>query len=82
MKHHIVTVLVALSIAGCAQSEPRSTQYFDAHIDEARQIVGGCRDGSVRGEECDNAERAVKTVAAKERTKRFLGDGKAYTPDR
>ncbi len=32
-----------------APSEARGTQYFVAHIDEARQVVAGCQDGSVRG---------------------------------
>ena len=49
----------------------RGTQYFIAHIDEARKIVAGCREGSVRGNECANAETAVVTVESKERFKRF-----------
>jgi hypothetical protein len=55
-------------------TEPRGTQYFVAHIDEARQIVAGCRDGSVRGGECATAEDAIIKVEAQERTKRFLGN--------
>lgn len=81
MKCYLVGVIfIGTAIAGCSPSEPRSTQYFEAHVDEARQIVEGCRDGSVRGAECDNADIAVQTVEARERRKRFLGDGKAYTP--
>jgi hypothetical protein len=55
-------------------TEARGTQYFVAHIDEARQIVAGCRDGSVRGGECATAEEAIIKVEAQERTRRFLGN--------
>lgn len=57
-----------------APSEPRGTQYFVAHIDEARQIVAGCRDGSVRGGECATAEEAIIKVDAAERRRKFLGN--------
>jgi hypothetical protein len=52
---------------------PRATQYFAANLDEARRIVAGCRNGSVRGDECANAEQAISTAEGRERTKRFLG---------
>lgn len=55
-------------------SKPRGTQYFVAKIDEARQVVAGCRDGSVRGGECATAEEAIIKVEAQERRKRFLGN--------
>ena len=55
-----------------ASSEARGTQYFMAHLDEARQVVAGCRDGSVRGGECANAEEAIIKVDAQERRRRFL----------
>ena len=54
-------------------SEARGMQYFVAHIDEARRIVAGCRDGSVRGGECATADQAITRVEAQERQKRFLG---------
>lgn len=57
-----------------APGEARGTQYFTVHIDEARQVVDGCRDGSVRGAECANAEEAIIKVDAQERRKRFLGN--------
>ena len=57
-----------------ASSEARETQYFMAHLDEARQVVAGCRDGSVRGGECANAEEAIIKVDAQERRRRFLGN--------
>ncbi|WCT74661.1 hypothetical protein PQ455_05375 [Sphingomonas naphthae] len=54
--------------------EARGTQYFVAHIDEARQVVAGCRDGSVRGGECATAEEAIIKVDAAERRRKFLGN--------
>ncbi|MBN9506907.1 MAG: hypothetical protein J0I69_12860 [Altererythrobacter sp.] len=55
-------------------AEARGTQYFVAHIEEARQVVTGCRDGSVRGGECATAEEAIIKADAAERRKRFLGN--------
>jgi hypothetical protein len=45
-----------------------------AHLDEARRVVAGCRDGSVRGGECATAEEAIIKVDAQERRKRFLSN--------
>ncbi|WP_373287483.1 hypothetical protein [Stakelama pacifica] len=66
--------VVIPSPIAAAPSEARGTQYFIAHIDEARQVVAGCRDGSVRGGECATAEEAIIKVDAQERRKRFLGN--------
>lgn len=69
------TVSVAIpSPIAAAPSEARGTRYFVAHIDEARQVVAGCQDGSVRGGECATAEEAIIKVDAQERRKRFLGN--------
>ena len=62
------------SSVGPALAEARGTQYFVAHIDEARQVVAGCRAGSVRGGECATAEEAIIKVDAQERRRRFLGN--------
>lgn len=66
--------VVIPSPIAAAPSEARGTQYFIAHIDEARQVVAGCRDGSLRGSECATAEEAIIKVDAQERRKRFLGN--------
>ena len=55
-------------------TDARGTQYFLVHIDEARQVVTGCRNGSVRGGECTTAEEAIIKADAQERRKRFLGN--------
>ena len=69
------TVPIAIpSPIAAAPSEAGGTQYFVAHIDEARQVVAGCQDGSVRGGECATAEEAIIKVDAQERRKRFLGN--------
>ena len=81
MKTQVIgIVLLGTAVASCGKTEPRSKQYFDAHVDEAREVFAGCQDGSVRGEECNNAEMAVIRADAKARSKKFFGDGKAYTP--
>jgi hypothetical protein len=63
-----------LAPTAATSAEARGTQYFVAHIDEARHVVAGCRDGSVRGGECATAEEAIIKVDAAERRKRFLGN--------
>ncbi len=67
------TVAVSLP-APASMAQARGTQDFEANIDEARQVAVGCRDGSVRGGECANAEEALIKVDAAERRKRFLGN--------
>lgn len=52
---------------------PRGTQYFAANLESARQIVAGCETGSVRGDECANAEQAILAAEGRDRLKRFLG---------
>jgi hypothetical protein len=52
-----VETIAAASPTAPVSSEARGTQYFVANIDEARQVVAGCRDGSMRGGECDNQGR-------------------------
>lgn len=54
-----------------APAEPRETQYFLANLDEARRVTAQCRDGSGRGDECANAERAIIEAESRERFKRF-----------
>lgn len=68
------TAVASPAFIAPTSTEARGTQYFVAHIEEARQIVAGCRDGSVRGGECATAEEAIIKVEAAERRKRFLGN--------
>lgn len=68
---HLAAGALILTLAACGQSEPRSFQYFEAHLDEAQEVVAGCRDGSVGGHECYNAEVAVSKAKARERTERL-----------
>ncbi|MDG2512718.1 hypothetical protein P7B04_08415 [Sphingobium yanoikuyae] len=56
-----------------AATEARGKPYFAAHLDEARQVVAGCAAGSVRGDECSNAEQAVVEAEGRDRFKRFMG---------
>jgi hypothetical protein len=68
------TAIVAGPPAASALAAPRGTQYFAAHVDEARQIVAQCAEGSVRGDECANAEQAVTEAEGRERFKKFMGN--------
>lgn len=68
------TAIVAGPPAAPAPAEPRGTQYFAAHLDEARQVVTQCAEGSVRGDECANAEQAVIEAEGRERFKKFMGN--------
>jgi hypothetical protein len=54
-----------------ATAAPRGTQFFEANINEAQRVVAACRGGTVRGDECVNAETAIITIESKERFKRF-----------
>ncbi|SEQ99320.1 hypothetical protein [Sphingobium sp. YR768] len=66
--------VVGPSAASPTPAEPRGTQYFAAHIDEARQVVQQCAEGSARGDECTNAEQAVIEAEGRERFKKFMGN--------
>lgn len=57
-----------------AETAPRATQYFAAHLDDARQVVAGCQSGAVRGAECDNAGQAVTEAEGKARFRKFMGN--------
>lgn len=60
--------------AATAPAEPRGKPYFAAHLDEARQVLTQCAEGSVRGDECFNAEMAVTEADGRARHKRFFGN--------
>ncbi len=64
----------AISAPAIPPAEPRGTQYFAAHLDEARQVVAQCAEGTVRGAECANAEQAVVEAEGRDRFKRFMGN--------
>lgn len=61
------------SLPAPSPADARGTQYFEAHLDKAQKIMADCREGTVRGDECFNAERAVVTAQAHENNRRFLG---------
>jgi hypothetical protein len=69
-----IAVLSAKPSATSAQIDARGVQYFEANIDEARRIAAACRKGTVRGEECANAETALTAVESEERFRRFRED--------
>jgi hypothetical protein len=67
-------ILAAARSSDDPAKEPRGVQYFEANIDTAHQIVASCREGTVRGDECANAETAITTVESKKRFRRFRED--------
>ena len=74
MKILPVTIAISATIvlAGCGRAEPRSEEYFHAHLDEARQVLAKCREGSTRGEECANADYAVQLAKAEAQRNHFF----------
>lgn len=56
-----------------AVREARGTQYFEAHLDEARELLALCTAGTARGQECANAEVAIAEAEGKERFNAFMG---------
>jgi len=43
MKTQVIGIaLLGTALAGCGKEEPRSRQYFEAHVDEAREVYAGC----------------------------------------
>ena len=61
------------TLSACAEPEPRSVQYFEANLDEARDVVQSCTAGDMRGDECSNANVAVETAEGKAKFERFRG---------
>src|SRR3546814_16732279 len=56
-KKLILAVLTGpFSLAACTQATPRSSDYFAEHLEEARQVVAGCRDGTVPRRRASRAE--------------------------
>lgn len=72
LKRHLI-FLTAFQLASCGQSAPRSIQYFEANIEDARKIAAACADGSQTDAECANANVAIQTVEGRERFERFRG---------
>ncbi|NYF30660.1 putative lipoprotein YmbA [Sphingopyxis sp. JAI108] len=72
MKRHLI-LLMGIQLAACGQGEPRSKQYFEANIEDARMVAAACANGSQTGAECANADVAIQTVEGRERFERFRG---------
>ncbi|MEZ5656896.1 MAG: hypothetical protein R3E21_06055 [Caenibius sp.] len=67
------SIPASASIASAATG-PRGKQYFAAHLDEARHVQAQCAEGTVRGDECFNAEMAAVEANGRARSKRFFGN--------
>lgn len=62
MIRYVATALALAGLAACSPA-PRSASYFEAHPDEAAQVVADCKTGAHRGEECVNAQAAAAAAA-------------------
>ena len=65
--------LVLIGVAGLAacSPQPRSSDYFVAHQEEAKSVVADCKAGSHKGEECVNATAGVAAAESAERMKLY-----------
>lgn len=62
------------AVALVGGSEARGKPYFAAHLDEAREVMKRCANGSARGDECFNADMAITEADGRARHKRFFGN--------
>lgn len=69
----VIAMAIAATLTACGQTEPRSLQYFEGHLDEAREVIEACASDAHRGDECQNAATAFEIVEAREKFKRFRG---------
>ena len=69
----LAMLLFGVCLSACGQSESRSVQYFEANPDDARKVTAKCQDGSIGGDECDNAKIALEVIESRERFARFRG---------
>lgn len=60
-------VLISVATLAACSPQPRSSEYFVAHPDEAKQVVADCKAGSHRGQECVNATAGVAAAESAER---------------
>ncbi|MGN6374725.1 MAG: EexN family lipoprotein [Sphingomonas sp.] len=67
----VITICCTVGIAACGRS-PRSEDYFLAHLDDAREVVARCHARTKRGEECGNADYAIRLTRAEARRDRLF----------
>lgn len=62
------------ALAPMGGSEARGKPYFATHLDEAREVMKRCANGSAHGDECFNADMAITEADGRARHKRFFGN--------
>jgi len=67
----LLLLLVAVAGLAACSPQPRSSEYFVAHPEEAKRVVADCTAGSRRGEECANATAGVAAAESAERMKLY-----------
>lgn len=66
----LAPLFLLAGLAACSP-EPRSTDYFVAHPEDAVRVVADCKRGVHRGQECVNATAGVAATESAERMKLF-----------
>lgn len=69
----MLMVSLILVTAGCGKSQPQSKVWFDGHPHDAALVIRSCREGSVRGDECRNADASLQEAQGRKQFKAFLG---------
>jgi predicted naringenin-chalcone synthase len=67
--------LTALACLAACTAAARSESYFEAHPDEAAQVLSACTSGTHRGAECHTARAADARLKADARMRSY---GKAF----
>lgn len=65
-KIHVFLLVSACALTSCGR-EPRSQSYFEIHDADRAEVLAGCKNGTHTGQECQLAQLAADTVAAKQR---------------
>ena len=65
----LATALLCALLVGC----DRSASYFEAHPEQRAEVQAGCRRGSIRGWECENASAAEAYEQHKDAERTFRG---------
>ncbi|UCQ29611.1 EexN family lipoprotein (plasmid) [Edwardsiella tarda] len=65
MKNIILLILVGSVLAGCNE-KVYDVSYYSEHLSEASKVIEQCKAGSVTGDNCKNADEALKKKASKD----------------
>jgi hypothetical protein len=58
-----LVLVIGIWVLGACTPQPRCPTYFEGHAAEATRIVSACAAGTVRGQECENAQAGLSAAA-------------------